>query len=102
MRVVTETALATVLGRLAGMPPVVASGNFATPWQALRVLDAAVAQYRLFVLNAQPGIPDRDGVILESPFAVLGALRGRRRPGGMVGSVQRWPAGPRGSPGIPR
>jgi acyl-CoA hydrolase len=47
---------------------VVAGGNFATPWQALTVLDAAIAEYRLFMLNAQQGVPDRDGVVLESAF----------------------------------
>lgn len=46
----------------------VVSGNFATPWQAVKVLDAALPEYRFFALNAQAGIPDRDGVTLESPF----------------------------------
>ncbi len=74
----TESALGTVLGRLDGMPRVVVSGNFATPWPALNVLDKAVATYRLFALNAQPGIPDRDGVIFESPFVGAG-MRGSDR-----------------------
>ena len=65
-----------MLGALPGVPRVVAGGNFATPWRALSVLDAAVAEYRLFMLNAQPGVPDRDGVILESPFVGPG-MRGR-------------------------
>ena len=78
MRIVTEPALATVLGRLDGVPRVVVSGNFATPWLALLALDKAVASYRLFALNAQPGIPDRDGVILESPFVGAG-MRGSAR-----------------------
>src|SRR5579864_6261166 len=59
-----------------GVPRVVAAGNYATPWSALAVLDAAVAENRLFMLNAQPGVPDRDGVILESPFVGPG-MRGR-------------------------
>ena len=50
-----------MLAALPGVPRVVAGGNFATPWQALAVLDAAVATYRLFMLNAQAGVPDRDG-----------------------------------------
>jgi acyl-CoA hydrolase len=54
------------------------SGNFATPWQALGVLDAAVGEYRLFALNAQAGIPDRDGVTYESPFLGPG-MRGSPR-----------------------
>jgi acyl-CoA hydrolase len=78
MRIVTESALGTVLGRLDTIPRVVVSGNFATPWLALFALDKAVASYRLFALNAQPGIPDRDGVILESAFVGPG-MRGSER-----------------------
>jgi acyl-CoA hydrolase len=78
MRVVSEQRLGSVLGALPGTPRVVAGGNFATPWRALTVLDAAVGQYRLFALNAQPGMPDRDGVTLESPFVGPG-MRGRER-----------------------
>jgi acyl-CoA hydrolase len=65
---VSQSRLGAVLGALPGVPRVVAGGNFATPWQALAVLDAAVPAYRLCMLNAQPGVPDRDGVVLESPF----------------------------------
>jgi acyl-CoA hydrolase len=78
VRIVSESRLGTVLGALPGIPRVVAGGNFATPWRALQVLDAAVAEYRLFVLNAQAGIPDRDGVTLETPFVGPG-MRGRER-----------------------
>jgi acyl-CoA hydrolase len=75
VRTITESKLGAVLGGLPGTPRVVASGNFATPWQALAVLDAACATYRLFALNAQVGVPDRDGVTLESPFVGPG-MRG--------------------------
>jgi len=78
VRIVTETALGTVLSRLDRVPRIVVSGNFATPWPALMALDKAVAKYRLFGLNAQPGFPDRDGVILESPFVGPG-MRGSDR-----------------------
>jgi hypothetical protein len=78
MRVLSERQLATELGALTGEPRVVAGGNFATPWRALGVLDGAVAGYRLFALNAQPGMPDREGVTLESPFIGLG-MRGHGR-----------------------
>jgi hypothetical protein len=47
MRIVTETTLASVLGSLAATPRVVVSGNFATPWQALEVLDKSVEQENL-------------------------------------------------------
>jgi hypothetical protein len=67
-----------VLSALPGTPRVVAGGNYATPWQALAVLDAAVPEYRLFMLNAQAGVPDGDGVTLETPFVGPG-MRGRGR-----------------------
>src|ERR1700753_3532857 len=75
MRVVSERELAVVLGSLTGTPRVVAGGNYATPWRALAVLDGSVARYRLFALNAQAGMPDRDGVTFESPFVGPG-MRG--------------------------
>jgi acyl-CoA hydrolase len=76
MRTISPEQLAVVLSRLPGTPRVVAGGNFATPRRLLEVLDGAVAEYRLFVLNAQAGMPDRDGVLLESPFVGPG-MRGR-------------------------
>jgi len=78
MRVVTESTLRTVLAGLGGIPRVVVSGNFATPWRVLGLLDAAVAEYRLFALNAQAGFPDRVGVTLESAFVGPG-MRGSDR-----------------------
>jgi len=75
MRVLSERQLAIALGPLAGTPRVVVGGNFATPWRALAVLDGSVARYRLFALNAQAGMPDREGVTLESPFVGPG-MRG--------------------------
>jgi acyl-CoA hydrolase len=78
MRMVTQERLAAVLGALPTPPRVVAGGNFATPWQVLTVLDAAVPRYRLFMMNAQPGVPDRDGVILESPFVGPGMRNSER------------------------
>lgn len=71
MRTVTENALAAALS---AVPPgedglrVVVAGNHAVPWEALRVLDGALSSYRLFMLNAPRGVPQRDGVVLESPF----------------------------------
>jgi acyl-CoA hydrolase len=78
MRLVSERELAVVLGSLAGTPRVVAGGNYATPWRALAVFDGSVARYRLFALNAQAGMPDRDGVTFESPFVGPG-MRGHGR-----------------------
>ncbi len=78
MRVITESKLGAVLGGLPGTPRVVMSGNFATPWRALSILDTAVAEYRLFALNGQEGIPDRDGVVLESAFVGPGMRSSER------------------------
>jgi acyl-CoA hydrolase len=78
MRVVSEAELGRVLGGLPGVPRVVISGNFATPWQALTVVDKALGRYRLFALDVQVGVPDRDGVTLESPFIGPGMRRSRR------------------------
>jgi hypothetical protein len=61
VHIVSESKLRAVLGGLPGSPRVVISGNFATPWPALRILDAAVPQYRLFAINAQVGVPHRLG-----------------------------------------
>ncbi|WP_067814975.1 acetyl-CoA hydrolase/transferase family protein [Actinomadura kijaniata] len=77
MRIISESQLAAVLARLPGSPRVVAGGNFATPRRALEILDEAVAEYRLFMLNAQGDLPDRAGVVLETPFVGAG-MRGRR------------------------
>ncbi|WP_410656991.1 acetyl-CoA hydrolase/transferase family protein [Amycolatopsis sp. lyj-112] len=77
MRVLSESQLSAVLsGVPSRQPRVVVSGNFATPMRALAVLDAALAEYRLFALNAQVGVPDRPGVLLETPFVGAG-MRGR-------------------------
>jgi len=78
VRVISESKLGAVLAGLPGVPRVVMSGNFATPWRALSVLDSALAEYHLFALNGQQGIPDRDGVILESTFVGPG-MRGSKR-----------------------
>lgn len=77
MRLVTTHALAAALASLpAASPRVVASGNFATPHVLIDLLDEAVPSYRLFMLNAQGVLPDRAGVVLETPF-VGPAMRGR-------------------------
>ncbi len=75
MKLISEARLATLFSARPGVPRVVAGGNFATPWRALTVLDSALPEYRLFMLNAQPGIPERDGVIPESPFIGPGMRR---------------------------
>ena len=53
-------------------PRVVVSGNGAVPWTMIAAIDAAVPEYRLFLLNGPVGLPDRDGVTLESAFVGSG------------------------------
>lgn len=78
MRVVSQTQLADALGQLPGIPRVVASGNHAAPLHTLSILDSAVAEYRLYMLNAPHGIPDREGVGYETSFVGAG-MRGHPR-----------------------
>jgi acyl-CoA hydrolase len=78
VRVLTPEALGALLSARPGTPRVVASGNFATPATLMGVLDASVPSYRLYMLNAQPGIPARDGVTHETSFVGAGM---RRSPG---------------------
>jgi acyl-CoA hydrolase len=54
------------------------SGNFATPFSLLVAFDREVATYRLHMLFAQPGVPDREGVHYESAFVGAG-MRGHPR-----------------------
>ncbi|MEI7779198.1 MAG: acetyl-CoA hydrolase/transferase C-terminal domain-containing protein [Actinomycetes bacterium] len=68
MRVIALDDLAGLTATLPGNPRLVVSGNFATPLEALAVFDRELAEYRLFMLNAQLGIPDRVGVTPESAF----------------------------------
>ena len=68
MKRVTLEQLKTVMAHLPPNPRIVASGNFAAPHAVLRVLDEQVPEYTLHMLNAQPGIPDREGVVFETCF----------------------------------
>ncbi|SCG43520.1 acetyl-CoA hydrolase/transferase family protein [Micromonospora coxensis] len=78
MRVVSEAELAAAFGRLPDRPRVVAGGNHAAPMRILGLLDAAVERYRLYMLNAPRGIPDREGVDYETSFVGAG-MRGHPR-----------------------
>jgi acyl-CoA hydrolase len=59
-------------------PRVVVSGNHATPYTALGLLDQVLPQYRLVTLNAQRGVPDREGVTHETPFVGPGVRHSPR------------------------
>lgn len=77
MRIVSEHQLGQEFERLGRPEPrVVASGNFATPQRVLSLFDSATERYRLFMLNAHVALPEREGVIYESPFVGPG-MRGR-------------------------
>lgn len=75
MQVVTVERLKQILSALPANPRVVASGNFAAPTVLLQAIDQAVPQFRLHMLNAQPGIPDREGIQYESSFIGAGMRR---------------------------
>jgi acyl-CoA hydrolase len=78
MRKVSSSELATVLANLEGPQRIIASGNFATPKSLLKLADENIPEFRLFMIGAQPGIPDRDGVIYETPFIGEGMRRSAR------------------------
>jgi acyl-CoA hydrolase len=77
MRLVTIEAFANRLSDLPTTDPrLVCGGNASVPWPLLNAADGALASYRLFMLNAPHGVPDRPGVVLETPFVGPG-MRGR-------------------------
>ena len=75
MKVVNREQLTKILSALPRNPRVVASGNFASPSALLSVLDASVPEFKLHMLNAQVGIPDREGITYESSFVGPGMRR---------------------------
>ncbi|HEX2893981.1 MAG TPA: acetyl-CoA hydrolase/transferase C-terminal domain-containing protein [Marmoricola sp.] len=64
--------LTDLLRSLPADPRVVLSGNHAVPFHTLGLIDEALDSYRLWVLNAPPGLPDREGVVYETPFVGVG------------------------------
>ncbi len=80
MRLISESQLEDALGALAPLEPrAIASGNLATPRTLLSALERSVERYRLFMLAAQPPLPSRDGVVLETPFVGPGMRDGGER-----------------------
>jgi acyl-CoA hydrolase len=59
-------------------PRIVASGNFAIPRTTLEAVDRSLERFRLCLLNAQRGVPDRDGITLETVFVGEGMRRSPR------------------------
>ncbi|CAB5240903.1 unannotated protein [freshwater metagenome] len=75
MRVISTEQLQTVLTNLPSNPRIIASGNFATPNTLLAAADQGLPEFRLHMLNAQTGIPDREGITYESAFVGPGMRR---------------------------
>ena len=69
--------LEEALDRLPDLPRIVASGNAAAPRAVLDTLDARLPAYRLFMLNAHPGIPTRPDVVHETAFVGPGMRHSR-------------------------
>ena len=78
MKWVEAGEAAEAVRRTSPCPRVVVSGNHATPWPLVAAVDSTVEQYCLWALNAQRGLPDRDGVTLETCFVGPG-MRGSAR-----------------------
>jgi acyl-CoA hydrolase len=71
-----SVGMVAAVGRTAGPAPrVVGSGNAAVPWELLALVDTALEQYHLFMLNAPTGIPTRAGIVHETPFVGPGMRR---------------------------
>lgn len=68
MRVINYEQLKSVLAQQSEWPRIVASGNFAPPMTLLKAADETIENFNLHMLNAHPGIPDREGVDYESAF----------------------------------
>ncbi|MGL5861336.1 MAG: acetyl-CoA hydrolase/transferase family protein [Phycicoccus sp.] len=57
------------------MPRVVVAGDAAIPWPVVEAVNRALAAYRVWVLNAAAGVPDRVRVVAETPFVGPGMRR---------------------------
>ena len=75
MRTIPAEQLKAIFGSLPANPRVVASGNFATPNVLLKAADESIETFKLHMLNAQPGLPDREGITYESAFVGPGMRR---------------------------
>ena len=75
MRVIDADQLKSVLANLPNNPRIIASGNFSTPNTLLKAADENISEFKLHMLNAQPGIPDREGITYESAFVGHGMRR---------------------------
>jgi len=77
MRVINYEQLKSLLAGYE-YPRIVASGNYAPPNTLLKAADESISHFKLNMLNAHPGIPDRDGIEFESAFVGPGMRRSPR------------------------
>jgi acyl-CoA hydrolase len=70
--------LGAILAGVPANPRVVVSGNIAAPRTAVNALDEVLPQYIYHALNAQSGVPDREGVTLETAFVGTGMRKSPR------------------------
>lgn len=78
MRIVAPERLAAELPELPATPRIITQGSFGTPRALLGLLDEAIPEYRLFIVNGLGRLPDREGVRIETTFVGSG-LRGNPR-----------------------
>ncbi|MDQ1289099.1 MAG: hypothetical protein QG622_2665 [Actinomycetota bacterium] len=78
MKTLDISRIGEALQGLPAVPRVVVTGNFGTPWTILGAIDATLPTYRLYTLNPQKGVPDREGVILETSFVGPGMRKNPR------------------------
>jgi acyl-CoA hydrolase len=78
MKVITTDQLRGIVHDLPENPRIVSSGNFAMPTTVLTIIDEVVERYRLNMLNAQVGVPEREGVTHETIFVGPGVRNSPR------------------------
>lgn len=78
MKIVSPEQLVSHLSALPRNPRVVTQGSFGTPRALLELIDGALPEYRLFIVNGLGKLPDREGVRIETTFVGSG-LRGNPR-----------------------
>lgn len=78
MKLLSLEQINEVTDQLPENPRLIVSGNFSTPLTLVNALDQQLAEYKLNILNAQLGIPNREGVHHETAFVGAG-MRGSNR-----------------------
>jgi acyl-CoA hydrolase len=68
MRVINQEQLKAILSNYTNNPRIIASGNFAAPKVLLTAADEVIPEFKLHMLNAHDGIPDREGIAYETAF----------------------------------